>query len=68
MISVHPLGGCAMGDSPESSVVNHAGEVFGCPGLFVCDGAMIPKPIGLNPSMTIAALAERNAAILSRTG
>lgn len=68
MISVHPLGGCGMGDSPESSVVNHAGEVFGYPGLYVCDGAMIPKPIGLNPSMTIAALAERNAAILSRKG
>lgn len=65
MISVHPLGGCAMGDSIESAVVDHAGRVFGYPGLYVCDGAMIPKPIGLNPSMTIAALAERNSAIMS---
>ncbi len=68
MISVHPLGGCAMGDSTDTAVVDHTGEVFGCPGLYVCDGAMIPKPIGLNPSMTIAALAERNAAILGRLG
>lgn len=68
MISVHPLGGCAMGDTRDTAVVDHAGQVFGYQGLYVCDGAMIPKPIGLNPSMTIAALAERNAALLGRAG
>ena len=68
MISVHPLGGCGMGETMDEAVVDHTGRVFGYPGLYVCDGAMIPKPIGLNPSMTIAALAERNSAIMSRGG
>ena len=64
MITVHPLGGCAMADSIDSGVVNHRGEVFEYPGLYVCDGAMIPKAIGLNPSLTIAAIAERNASLM----
>jgi len=45
-------------------VVNHYGEVFGYPNLYVADGAIIPEAIGLNPSRTIAALAERIAALL----
>ncbi|MDX1929756.1 MAG: GMC oxidoreductase [Pirellulaceae bacterium] len=68
MISVHPLGGCSMGATMEEAVVDHTGQVFGYPGLYVCDGAMIPKPIGLNPSLTIAAIAERNSAMLGRAG
>ena len=43
-------------------VVNGKGEVFGHPKLYVADGAMVPKAIGLNPSKTIAALAEHIAA------
>ncbi|MEM7534103.1 MAG: GMC family oxidoreductase [Chloroflexota bacterium] len=58
MLTVHPLGGCGMGATPTTGVVNHAGEVYGYPNLYVADGAIIPKPIGRNPSMTIAALAE----------
>lgn len=61
LLTVHPLGGCKMGTDIEDGVVNHQGEVFGHPNLFVADGAVIPRPIGLNPSMTIAALAERTA-------
>ena len=45
-------------------VVDYKGEVFGHPGLFVADGAIVPKAIGLNPSRTIAALAEYIAADL----
>lgn len=60
----HPLGGCGMGGSLQDGVVNHGGEVFGYPGLYVADGAIIPKAIGLNPSKTIAALAERNADLM----
>ena len=57
-----PLGGARMADSAADGVVNQWGEVFGHPGLYVVDGAAIPRPIGLNPSRTIAALAERIAA------
>ncbi len=58
-ITVHPLGGAAMADDPARGVVDSHGEVFGHPGLFVVDGAMMPGPVGANPSMTIAAMAER---------
>lgn len=61
LITPHPLGGCAMGESPADGVVNSRGQVFGHPGLFVADGAILPKAIGLNPSRTIAALAEHIA-------
>lgn len=61
LITPHPLGGCAMGNSAADGVVDHAGAVFGYPGLYVVDGAMVPTSLGLNPSKTIAALAERAA-------
>ena len=62
LITPHPLGGCNMGASAATGVVDASGEVFGHPGLFVADGAIVPKAIGLNPSRTIAALAEHIAA------
>lgn len=61
LITPHPLGGCNMGTDPKNGVVDHLGEVFGCPGLYVADGAIVPTPVGRNPSRTIAALAERIA-------
>jgi len=62
MVTLHPLGGCAMGATPDTGVVNHLGQVFGYPNLYVVDGSILPTPIGRNPSHTIAALAERVAA------
>ncbi|MCP5151459.1 MAG: GMC family oxidoreductase [Chromatiales bacterium] len=62
LVTPHPLGGCAMADDPAHGVVDAAGEVFGHPGLHVADGAIVPRSIGLNPSRTIAALAEHIAA------
>ena len=56
--TAHVLGGCLMGDSPESGVVNEAGEAFGHPGLYVVDGSVVPVNLGVNPSLTITALAE----------
>jgi cholesterol oxidase len=65
LVTVHPLGGCRMGRDAGEGVVDHRGEVFGYPGLFVADGSVLPRPVGRNPSMTIAALAERTARLLS---
>ncbi len=64
LVTPHPLGGCNMGDGPSNGVVDHAGEVFGYPNLYVADGAIIPEALGVNPSRTIGALAERIARIL----
>jgi cholesterol oxidase len=68
IVTVHPLGGCAMGRGPSDGVVDHRGEVFGYPHLYVADGALLPHPTGRNPSMTIAALAERVAHLISQEG
>jgi cholesterol oxidase len=64
LITPHPLGGCNMGGDRRDGVVDHAGKVFGYDGLYVLDGAVVPEAIGINPSRTIAALAERNVGIL----
>lgn len=64
-ISLHPLGGCGMGASPMDGVVDHRGAVHRCPDLYVIDGAMLPVPTILNPSHTIAALAERSAELMT---
>ncbi len=56
--TAHILGGAAIGASPETGVVDERNEVFGHPGLFVCDGSMIPANLGVNPSLTITAVTE----------
>lgn len=65
-VSVHNLGGCVMADAPSQGVVDGHGEVFGHPNLFVMDGACLPAATGVNPSQTIAAVAERNVETLIR--
>jgi choline dehydrogenase-like flavoprotein len=59
--TVAPMGGCPMGRDAMYGVVDSYGEAFGHPGLFVADGSMLPAPVGANPALTIAALAERFA-------
>jgi cholesterol oxidase len=61
VITVHPLGGCPMGCAPEEGVVDDRGRVFGYDGLYVVDGSVMPGPVGPNPSLTIAAFADRAA-------
>ena len=61
LITPHPLGGCGMADDARNGVVDAKGRVYGHPGLYVADGAIFPGPVGLNPSRTIAALAEHIA-------
>ncbi len=69
VITVHPLGGCPMGRHEGEGVVDPYGAVFGYPGLYVADGAVMPGSVGANPSLTIAALADRFAdRLLERKG
>ena len=62
LVTLHPLGGCGMGATSQTGVVDHLGRVFGYPNLHVVDGSILPSSVGRNPSHTIAALAERIAA------
>ena len=56
--TAHILGGCVMGETPEKGVVDFRGEIYGYPNLFVVDGSNVPVNLGVNPSLTITALAE----------
>lgn len=57
--TAHILGGCSMGQSAADGVIDRDCRVFGYHGLFVIDGSMIGANLGVNPSLTITALAER---------
>jgi cholesterol oxidase len=61
VVTVHALGGCPMGRDENEGVVDPYGEVFNYPGLTIADGSVMPGPVGPNPSLTIAALANRFA-------
>jgi cholesterol oxidase len=71
--TAHPLGGCGIGHDAGTGVVNHKCQVFDGKspndvhaGLYVCDGSAIPRSIGVNPLLTITALAERAMVHLAR--
>jgi len=73
LTTVHPLGGCVMAEDAAWGVVNHKAQVFADTtgdavheGLYVADGAIVPIPLGVNPSLTISALAERACALLAQ--
>ncbi len=55
LTTMHPLGGARLADSNQQGVINHRGEIFEHPGLYVADGAALPKALGVPPSTTIAA-------------
>ncbi|TDE32952.1 GMC family oxidoreductase [Actinomadura sp. 6K520] len=58
-LTAHFLGGCAIGDSPETGVIDAYHRVYGHPGLHVVDGSAVSANLGVNPSLTITAQAER---------
>jgi len=56
--TAHILGGCGIGTSAEDGVIDTRCQAFGHPGLYVIDGSIVPANLGVNPSLTITALAE----------
>ncbi len=58
-VTAHLLGGCVMGDSPETGVIDKYHRVFGYENFYVIDGSAIPANLGVNPSLTITAMGER---------
>ncbi len=57
--TAHCLGGCVIAGSPEHGVVDHHSRLFGYKNMYVCDGSVVAANLGVNPSLTITALAER---------
>lgn len=67
-MTAHILGGATIGASAETGVVDAYHRVFGCPGLHVVDGSAVPANLGVNPSLTITALAERAMSLWPNAG
>jgi choline dehydrogenase-like flavoprotein len=59
MFSAHQMGSCRMGSNPKASVANEHCEVHGTKGLFICDSSVFPNAVGVNPMLSIMALAHR---------
>ena len=57
--TAHILGGCPMGGDETTGVVDINHQVFNYPGPYVADGSVVPANLGVNPSLTIAAMTER---------
>jgi cholesterol oxidase len=66
--TAHILGGAVIGHGPEDGVVDSRQRVFGYENLLVCDGAAVPANVGVNPSLTITALAEHAMSRLPAKG
>ncbi len=67
-VTAHLLGGAVMAANPELGVLDARHQVFGYPGLYVIDGSSIAANVGVNPSLTIAALAERAISLWPERG
>ena len=67
-LTAHFIGGCAIGDSAQTGVIDAFQRVYGHPGLHVVDGSAISANLGVNPSLTITAQAERAMALWPNKG
>jgi cholesterol oxidase len=67
-LTAHFIGGCTIGESPETGVLDPYQRVFNYPGLHVVDGSAISANLGVNPSLTITAQAERAMAFWPNKG
>ena len=67
-LTAHFLGGAVIGDSPEHGVIDPYHRVYGYPTLLVVDGAAISANLGVNPSLSITAQAERAASLWPNKG
>ncbi|OHU64957.1 GMC oxidoreductase [Mycobacteroides chelonae] len=67
-LTAHFIGGCPIGDSPETGVIDPYQRIYGHPGLHVIDGSAISANLGVNPSLTITAQAERAMALWPNKG
>ncbi|OBI45369.1 cholesterol oxidase [Mycobacterium kyorinense] len=67
-LTAHFLGGAVIGDSPEHGVIDPYQRVYGYPTLLVTDGAAISANLGVNPSLSITAQAERAASLWPNKG
>lgn len=61
ILAFHPLGTCRMAANPRLGAVSPRGQVFGCRGLYVADGSVVPTSLGVNPQVTIMTLATHIA-------
>ena len=73
LVTVHPMGGCCMGENAKTAVVDHLGRPFcGVSGnavyktFHLADGSIVPVSLGANPLLTISALAERCCALIAK--
>jgi choline dehydrogenase-like flavoprotein len=66
--SQHPLGSCRIGVNRQDSVVNPEGESWDLEGLYVADGSVVPSSLGVNPQLTVMALAHRIGSRLAERG
>ena len=64
--TAHILGGCVMGANSEEGAIDSHHELFGYPGLYVADASAIPANVGVNPSLTITAMAERAMSLIEK--
>jgi len=67
-MTAHFIGGCAIGDSPETGVIDPYHRLYGYPGLHVVDGSTLSANLGVNPSLSITAQAERAASLWPNFG
>jgi cholesterol oxidase len=67
-MTAHFIGGCAIGDSPGIGVIDPYQRLYGHPGLHVVDGSALSANLGVNPSLSITAQAERTMALWPNSG